>query len=77
MTANFHCSLFKWRYNHNREKGPVCGLWGAETREEAMKDAIATVVLVLFAAVMLLFPRAWERLSEEEEREMFGSGQGA
>ncbi len=35
-----------------------------------MKDALYAAVLVFFAAVMLLFPSAWEPLSEAEARQL-------
>ncbi|EHJ49315.1 hypothetical protein DFW101_3316 [Solidesulfovibrio carbinoliphilus subsp. oakridgensis] len=36
-----------------------------------MKDALAAVALVFFAAVMLLFPWAWEPLTDAEARRIF------
>lgn len=36
-----------------------------------MKDALVAGVIVIFAAIMLLFPWAWEPLSDAEARRMF------
>lgn len=33
-----------------------------------MKDALLTAALFFFAAIMLLFPSAWEPLSDAEAR---------
>jgi hypothetical protein len=40
--------------------------------EEAMKEALATAVLVLFAAILLLIPALWEPVTEDEARELLG-----
>jgi hypothetical protein len=36
-----------------------------------MKDTLAAAALVFFAAVMLLFPWAWEPLTDAEARRIF------
>jgi hypothetical protein len=53
----------------NREN-PVWG--GRGCMEEAMKEALATAVLVLFAAILLLIPALWEPVTEDEARELLG-----
>lgn len=36
-----------------------------------MKDALVAAALVFFAAIMLLFPSAWEPVSDAEARRLF------
>lgn len=36
-----------------------------------MKDALVAAALVLFAAIMLIFPFAWEQVSDAEARRLF------
>lgn len=36
-----------------------------------MKDVLVAAALVFFAAIMLLFPSAWEPLTDAEARRVF------
>ena len=36
-----------------------------------MKDALVAAALVFFAAIMMIFPFAWERFSEAEAQRLF------
>ena len=38
--------------------------------EEAMKDALFAAAVIFFAAIMLFFPSAWERVSDAEARRL-------
>ena len=38
--------------------------------DEAMKDTLIAAAMVFFAAIMLLFPSAWEPVSEAEVRDL-------
>lgn len=64
--AGFSCGPHKKEeYNGvqgTRESGP--GGPGYDTGDEAMKDGLVAAALVFFAAIMLIFPFAWERVSE-------------
>jgi|GEM_PF-3502633 len=37
-----------------------------------MKDAFVAAALGFFAAIMMLFPSAWEPVSDTEARQLFG-----
>ncbi len=37
-----------------------------------MRDALVTAAVFVFAAIMLLFPAAWEPLPEAEAKRLFG-----
>ena len=39
--------------------------------DEAMKDTLIAAAMVFFAAIMLLFPFAWEPVSDAEAKRLF------
>jgi hypothetical protein len=51
-----------------RESGPG----GPEEHmgDEAMKDTLIAVAMVFFAAIMLFFPSAWEKISDAEAKDL-------
>ena len=44
----------------------------ANAGEKAMKDVLVAAALFFFATIMLLFPSAWEPVSDGEARKIFG-----
>ena len=70
--AGFSCGPHKKEYNEvqgTRESGP--GGPGYDTGDEAMKNGLVAAALVFFAAIMMIFPFAWERVSEAEAQRLF------
>jgi len=55
----------------NREPGSPGPGGPGKQGETTMKDALVAAALVFFAAIMLLFPSAWEPVTDAEARQVF------